>query len=59
MNSSSFVAVARDIVIVVLSQGDSYHASLAQQLRSSIQEQAHDADQVGTWSRESPQVCVL
>jgi hypothetical protein len=48
MISNLFVAVARDIVIVVLSQGDSYHASFAQQLKRSIQDQARDADQVGT-----------
>lgn len=52
MSCISFVAVARDLVIVVLSQEDPYHASLAQQLRSNIQKQAQIADQVGTciWS---------
>ena len=48
MSCISFVAVARDLVIVVLSQDDLYHASLAQQLRSNIQKQAQIADQVGT-----------
>lgn len=38
--------VVRDLVIVVLSQEDLYHASLAQQLRSNIQKQAQIADQV-------------
>ena len=51
MSCISFVAVARDLVIVVLSQEDPYHASLAQQLRSSIQKQAQIADQVGTGIR--------
>jgi hypothetical protein len=40
--------VAHDVVIVVLSQEDPYHASLAQKLQSSIQQQAQNADQVGT-----------
>ncbi|KAJ4439586.1 hypothetical protein ANN_07713, partial [Periplaneta americana] len=40
------VAVPRDMVIVVLSQGDSYHSSLAQELRNDIQEQALQASQV-------------
>ena len=51
MSCISFVAVARDLVIVVLSQEDPYHASLAQQLRSNIQKQAQIADQVGTCIR--------
>jgi hypothetical protein len=51
----SFVAVARDVVIVVLSQEDQYHASLAQQLRSTIQQQAEIADQVGVCIRSVPE----
>jgi hypothetical protein len=54
MKRSSSVTVTRDVVIVVLSQEDLYHASLAQKLRSSIQQQAHEADQVGTSNSHVP-----
>jgi hypothetical protein len=54
MSRSSFVTVTHDVVIVVLSQGDPYHASLAQKLRSSIQQQAHEADQVGACGTLKP-----
>ncbi|XP_069703143.1 beta-1,3-glucosyltransferase isoform X2 [Periplaneta americana] len=43
---STQALVPRDMVIVVLSQGDSYHSSLAQELRNDIQEQALQASQV-------------
>jgi hypothetical protein len=54
MSHSSFVTVTRDVVIVVLSQEDLYHASLAQKLQNSIQQQAHEADQVGVCIRHMP-----
>jgi hypothetical protein len=54
MSCSSFVTVTHDVVIVVLSQGDLYHASLAEKLRSSIQQQAREADQVGACIRRMP-----
>jgi hypothetical protein len=54
MSHSSLVAVTRDVVIVVLSQGDPYHASLAHELQNSIQQQAHKAHQVGICIRHEP-----
>ncbi|KAJ9594889.1 hypothetical protein L9F63_013814, partial [Diploptera punctata] len=37
---------APDVVFVVLSQGDSYHESLAKQLKTSLEQQANAANQI-------------